>query len=332
MNILFDCFNKEFSINIQKVNIFFGESCYNKNLFFNKIKSGFSGEYNSFIINNLKVSKGEFEVFAFDEDDDFLNQLKFTKSNYFKNSIFSQFNDDFKNDIVKNVNTELDKIGIQSDSCTDNYLSDHSISLQVKINEFDDIINKYTDILIDGYSSSDQFINKGTKKIIMFKVLLSMVSNTSTPTIIMINSFDAYLNVCEIMELLNYINDIKNENLFFIFFSNNPIIYKYVKDSYGIFKFVDTSLINFNFLDNVIFDYCIKFYNDFNISNDDIISFCSSYLNTINDKIGFLLNTNFLSLNDNRHCNLSFTNSHEEIILNEIASKLLTVIDKYITI
>ena len=105
-------------------------------------------------------------------------------------------------------------------------------------------------------------------------------------------------------------------------------IFSLFSSSYGIFKFVDTSLINFNFLDNVIFDYCIKFYNDFNISNNDINSFYSLYLNNINDKIGFLLNTNFLSLNDNRYYNLSIANPHEEIILNEIASKLLTVIDK----
>lgn len=328
VNVLFNCFDSEFSINLKKINIVFGESCYEKNLFFNRIKSGFCGECNPFIINNIKTSKGVFDVFEFNEEDDFLNQFKFTKSNYFKNSFFSHLSNDFKDNIVKNINEELIKVNTSLNSCTSNYFCDHSVSLQVKINEFDDIVNKYTDIFIDDYSSVDPFINKGRKKVIMFKLLLSRLCDASTSTIIMFNSFDAYLNVCEIIDLLNYINDIKNKNLTFILFTNNPVIYKYTRNDYGIFKFVNDSLISFNFLSNIIFNYCTNFYNDFNISDDDIVSFHSSYLNNIDDKIGLLLNTNSISFIDNKYCYLSFSNSHEKIILREIASKLLTVIDK----
>ena len=262
MEIVIDIDNKQNIIKLDKNVIFFGKNSSYKNKVFNTLTNCLLGKTKNVLIDGKTYNNKDYNIINIDEENDFSNEFKFTKNNTLKQIIY--------NDVINKLNEEkiikytieiFDIIDFKVNSLLDrkiNKKSDNNISFQIEIPDVNSIIDKFTNIYIDNVLLSDSEISKSMKRKLLYQLyFLDIKKLDNKPTIVIINNFDVYLNISEIINLLNNISNLSNDNCHFILSSCNNIFEYLNIEEYNIYKITD-KIINFNVIDEAIKSYLLK--------------------------------------------------------------------------
>ena len=163
------------------------------------------------MINDATYNYKDYNIITINEDNDFANEFKFTKSNALKQIIY--------NDVINKINEEklinytneiFDTIDEKVNSLLDrkiNKKSDNNISFQIEIPDINSIIDRFTNIYIDNILLNDSEISKSMKRKLLYQLYFLDIKNTEKNTIVIINNFDVYLKeiiIFHIKYTLNY--------------------------------------------------------------------------------------------------------------------------------
>ena len=296
MEIVIDIDNIPNILNLDKNIIFFGKNSNYKNKVINNIDDCLLGKSKNILINGNTYNSKDFNIISINEENDFTNEFKFTKSNTLKQLIYNDVINKINEDkIIKYTNEIFDVIDEKVNNLLDrkiNKKSDNNISFQIEIPDVNSIIDKFTNIYIDNILLSNSEISKSMKRKLLYQLyFLDIKKLNDKPTIVIINNFDVYLNSSEIINLLNTINSLSNDNCHFILSSCNNIFDYLDIEKYNIYKATD-KIINFNIIEDAIKTYLLK--NEFNKINDNI-SFNDFYLK--NESL--ITNEEILNIRDN---------------------------------
>lgn len=279
MEVVVNIDNKENMIKLDKNIIFFGKNSNYKNKVINNLTNGLLGKIKNILIDGKNYNAKDFYIINIDEENDFSNEFKFTKSNTLKqliyNDVISKINEE---KIIKYTNEIFDVIDDKVNNLLDrkvNKKSDNNISFQIEIPDVNSIIDKFTNIYIDDVLLCDSEISKSMKRKLLYQLyFLDIKKLNDKPIIVIINNFDVYLNSSEIINLLNTINNLSNDNCHFILSSCNNIFEYLDTGKYSIYKITD-KIIDFNVIEDAIKIYLLR--NEFNKISDNI-SFNDFYL------------------------------------------------------
>lgn len=273
--------NKQDIIKLDKNVIFFGKNSDYKNKIFNNLNDCLLGKNKNILINGNTYNSKDYNVISINEENDFSNEFKFTKSNTLKQIIYNDIINKINEDkIIKYTNEIFDVIDDKVNNLLDrkiNKNNDTNISFQIEIPDINSIIDKFTNIYINDVLLNDSNISKSMKRKLLYQLYFYDIKKLNDkPTIVIINNFDVYLNTEEIINLLNTIDDISNDNCHFILSSCNNIFEYINTNNYNIYK-ITNKIINFNVINDAIKTYLIKReYNKNNVS----ISYDEFYTNS----------------------------------------------------
>lgn len=273
MEIVVNVDNQNHIINLDKNVIFFGRNNSYKNKIINGITNGLLGKKKNILIDGKNFNVKDFNIINIDEENDFSNEFKFTKSNTLKQLIYNDvINKINEEKIIKYTNEIFDVIDDKVNSLLDrkiNKKSDNNISFQIEIPDVNSIIDKFTNIYIDDVLLNDSDISKSMKRKLLYQLyFLDIKKLNDKPIIVIINNFDVYLNTNEIIVLLNTINNLSSDNCHFILSSCNNIFEYLDLDKFNIYK-IANKIISFNVIEEAIKIYLLK--NEFNKNNNDIL-------------------------------------------------------------
>lgn len=279
MELIINIDNKRKVIKLDQNAIFFGKNSSYKNKVINGITDGLLGKTKNILIDGNIYNIKDFNVININEENDFLSEFKFTKSNTLKQLIYNDvINKINEEKIIKYTNEMFDIIDDKVNNLLDrkvNKKSDNNISFQIEIPDVNSIIDKFTNIYIDDILLSDSEISKSMKRKLLYQLyFLDIKKLNDKPTIVIINNFDVYLNSSEIINLLNTISNLSNNNCHFILSSCNNIFEYLDIERYNIYKVTD-KIIDFNIIEEAIKIYLLR--NEFDKINDKI-SFNEFYL------------------------------------------------------
>ena len=279
MELIINIDNKRKVIKLDQNAIFFGKNSSYKNKVINGITDGLLGKTKNILIDGNIYNIKDFNVININEENDFLSEFKFTKSNTLKQLIYNDvINKINEEKIIKYTNEMFDIIDDKVNNLLDrkvNKKSDNNISFQIEIPDVNSIIDKFTNIYIDDILLSDSEISKSMKRKLLYQLyFLDIKKLNDKPTIVIINNFDVYLNSSEIINLLNTISNLSNNNCHFILSSCNNIFEYLDIERYNIYKVTD-KIIDFNIIEEAIKVYLLR--NEFDKINDKI-SFNEFYL------------------------------------------------------
>ena len=269
MEIVIDIDNIPNILNLDKNIIFFGKNSNYKNKVINNIDDCLLGKSKNILINGNTYNSKDFNIISINEENDFTNEFKFTKSNTLKQLIYNDVINKINEDkIIKYTNEIFDVIDEKVNNLLDrkiNKKSDNNISFQIEIPDVNSIIDKFTNIYIDDVLLNDSSISKSMKRKLLYQLyFLDIKKLDDKPTIVIINNFDVYLNTNEIINLLNTIDNLSNDNCHFILSSCNNIFEYLNIEKYNIYK-VSDKIINFNIIDEAIKTYLLR--NEYNKNN-----------------------------------------------------------------
>lgn len=199
MEIVVNIDNKENMIKLDKNVIFFGKNSNYKNKVINNLTNGLLGKTKNILIDGKNYNVKDFYIINIDEENDFSNEFKFTKSNTLKqliyNDVISKINEE---KLIKYTNEIFDVIDDKVNNLLDrkvNKKSDNNISFQIEIPDVNSIIDKFTNIYIDDVLLGDSEISKSMKRKLLYQLyFLDIKKLNDKPIIVIINNFDVYLN------------------------------------------------------------------------------------------------------------------------------------------
>lgn len=261
----------------------------------NMIKDGFLGKSKEFLVNNTLINKGDYNVIYYDDTTDFSNEFKFSKTNLFRELIYSKVLDSVnESKLLKEVNELFDKIDKKVNQFLEinvNKKQEEKISFDIEITNVDDIIDKFTNIYVDNYLIKDSKIPRSKKRKLIYNLLLfELKKSESVNNIVFIDNFDLYLdyeNINKIINMLTRYHEKNNNTYFFLSSSNN--IYEFVKNKASIYHIHNYYLTHIEKIENIIEKCFIRvIYNEQN-SNENFDNFylqnIELYKNDVNKKI-----------------------------------------------
>jgi hypothetical protein len=258
--------------------ILFGKNSQNKNSFIYDIVNGLKGKNKNVLVNGTSPKTNDYNVIVIDDDNDFENEFKFTKTNTLKKLIYDDVINKINEEKIINYTNEIfDIIDDKVNNLLDrkiNKKTDNNISFQIEIPNINSIIDKFTNIYIDDVLLSNNNISKSMKRKLLYQLYFLDIKNSTDKTnFIIINNFDAYLNAIEIISLLDKINNISNEKCHFILSSCNNIFEYISLDYFTIYKMVNR-LIPLYYIDKAIKEYILKREYKLNIDEMNYEDFC----------------------------------------------------------
>ena len=96
MEIVLKIDDKQILIKLQSNVIFFGKNTNYKNKLFSNLVDGLTGKKKNIMINDATYNYKDYNIITINEDNDFANEFKFTKSNALKQIIY--------NDVINKIN------------------------------------------------------------------------------------------------------------------------------------------------------------------------------------------------------------------------------------
>lgn len=257
--------------------IFFGKNSRYKNNFIHNLVNGLKGKNKNVLVNGTLSKANDYNVIIIDDDNDFENEFKFTKTNTLKKLIYDDIIEKVNEEKIINYTNEIfDIIDNKVNNLLDrkiNKKTDHNISFQIEIPDLNSIIDKFTNIYIDNALLSNTDISKSMKRKLLYQLYFLDIKNTNDKiNFVIINNFDAYLNPNEIINFLNTINSFSNENCHFILTSCNNILEYLSFDYFEVYKLANKLIPLYN-IDNAIKKYLLKR----ELKNDNEINFEEFY-------------------------------------------------------
>lgn len=244
-SFLFEFNKQEKNLNFKRNCIIFSPNAGGKTLLLRELNEGLSGKKKSFLIDSMPVDKNTNTVVFFDEETDFNSEFKFTNNNIFRQEIYSSIEKVINSEqILKDLNLILDQV----DNKVNQYINKNinpafteDINFDININDLDQIINKFTDIYIDGLSSDKQ-LSKSKKRLLIYQLLLLNQITKDKDSYILIDDFDLYLDYSNTTKILKFISNLsKDYHCHFILTTSNPIVYSLTNNDFEIFKLAKNS-------------------------------------------------------------------------------------------
>lgn len=267
MEITLNSNNNNYLINLENNTILFGQNSIFKTNFTNDLIDGLNNKKKNILINGNKFESKDYNIICIDEENDFTNEFKFTKTNTLKQLIYKDIINKINSDkLISYTNEIFDVIDEKVNNLLDrkiNKNNDNIISFEIEIPDINSIIDKFTNIYIDNILINSNEITKSTKRKLLYQLyFLDIKNNTDKTNIVIINNFDAYLNSNEIISLLNTINKLSNDNCHFILTSSSNIFEYISLDKFSVYKITD-KLLSLNKINEAIKIYLLKKeYND----------------------------------------------------------------------
>lgn len=344
MEIVLKIDDKQILIKLQSNVIFFGKNTNYKNKLFSNLVDGLTGKKKNIMINDATYNYKDYNIITINEDNDFANEFKFTKSNALKQIIY--------NDVINKINEEklinytneiFDTIDEKVNSLLDrkiNKKSDNNISFRIEIPDINSIIDRFTNIYIDNILLNDSEISKSMKRKLLYQLYFLDIKNTEKNTIVIINNFDVYLNVNETINILNTINSLTNDNCHFILSSCNNVFEYLNYDLFNTYKITNNKIIPLNTIDIAIKNYIIKkeynnnqsldydaFYdeNEQLISNDEITDIKNKIISKYPHLVSKILNSDSIKvvLSKPKHITCEYIiceNKNFQLLFSEISN------------
>lgn len=286
MEIIINLNETKNKINLEQNTILFGKNSSYKNKLLTTLYNGLTGKEKNILIDGKKPDTKDYNVIFIDEESDFENEFKFTKNNIFKQLIYDDIIDKINEEkLISYTNEIFDVIDNKVNKLLDkkiNKKNDNNISFQIEIPNINSIIDKFTNIYIDNILLNSKEITKSMKRKLLYQLyFLDIKSKSNINNIIIINNFDAYLNVNEIINFLSTIDNLTNDNCHFILTSSTNI-FEYINlNKFNVYK-TTNKLLSLNLLNNSIKNYIIKkeyssnnittTYDEFYYQNESLIS------------------------------------------------------------
>lgn len=277
MEIVISVNKKQSVIKFDKNVIFFGKNSDYKNKVIKSLINGLTGKSKNILVDSKNFNYKDFNIINIDEENDFSNEFKFTKNNTLKQIIYNDIMNKIDEEkIIKYTNEIFDVIDSKVNNLLNkkvNKTNENNLSFQIEIPDINSIIDKFTNIYIDNILLNDSEISKSTKRKLLYQLYFLDIKKMATePTIVIINNFDAYLSACEIIDILDSINNLSDDNCHFILSACSNIFEYLNLENYAIYKITDR-LISFNNINDAIKIYLLK--NEFNklFTNDSFDSF-----------------------------------------------------------
>lgn len=254
--------NNDYLITLERNTILFGQNSAFKTNFINNLLDGFNNKKKNILINGNKFEPKDYNVICIDEEKDFTNEFKFTKTNTLKQLIYKDIINKINGDkLISYTNEIFDVIDEKVNHLLDkkiNKNNDNNISFEIEIPDINSIIDKFTNIYIDNILINSNEITKSTKRKLLYQLYFLDIKNNSDKTnIIIINNFDVYLNSNEVISLLNTINKLSNYNCHFILTSSTNIFEYISLDKFSVYK-VTNKLLSLNKINEAIKIYLLK--------------------------------------------------------------------------
>lgn len=258
MDIAFKKDEKDLFIQNNGVVYFFGSNQSGKTCMLNFLKEGFLGKNKDFLVDGLRIEKNKFNVLYYDDTTDFNTEFKFTKTNVFRELIYSSvLNNINEAKLLKEVNDLFDKVDVKVNQFLDvnvNKKQEEKMTFDIEITDVNEIIDKFTNIYIDNYLIKDSNIPRSTKRKMIYNLLLFELNKSECENnIVFIDNFDLYLDFENTSKVITKINDYhkKNPNTYF-FLSTSNNLYNLVKDKTCIYRVINHNLSHISNLKEII--------------------------------------------------------------------------------
>lgn len=242
MNIALKNDDKELFIQNNGIVYLFGQNQSGKTFMLNLLKEGFLGKNKDFLVDGMNVEKNRFNVLYYDDTTDFNTEFKFTKTNVFRDLIYSSvMNNVNQTKLLKEVNDLFDKVDVRVNQFLDvniNKKQDEKMMFDIEITDVNEIIDKFTNIYIDNYLVKDSNLPRSTKRKLIYNLLLFELNKSEfEENIVFIDNFDLYLDYENTSKVISKLNNYhkKNPNTYF-FLSTSNNLYNFVKDKSSIYK------------------------------------------------------------------------------------------------
>jgi len=242
MNIVFNNDGKENYITNNGIVYLLGPNQCGKTYILNMLKNGFSSKEKNFLVDNMQVNKNRFNVMYYDDTTDFNNEFKFSKSNLFRELIYtSALSDSSKAKLLKEINTLFDNLDNKVNQYLDiniNKKQENKVSFEVEIDDINDIIDKFTNIYVDNYLIKSNNMPRSIKRKMIYNLMLfGLKKSCSQENIVIIDNFDLYLDNDNTQKIIKLLEDYHNKNdstYFFLSSCNN--IFELVKDKSSVYR------------------------------------------------------------------------------------------------
>lgn len=274
------------TLNLDKNVMLFGKNTALKNSFLTTLFNGLNGKNKSILIDGKIPNIKDYNVILIDEESDFENEFKFTKNNILKQLIYNDVIDKINEEKIINYTNEIfDVIDNKVNKLLDkkiNKKNDNNVSFQIEIPNINSIIDKFTNIYIDDVLLSSNEITKSMKRKLLYQLYFFDIKNKpNINNIVIINNFDAYLTSNEIINFLNTINNLSNNNCYFILTSCSNVFEYLDLNYFNVYKMTN-KLLPLKLLDNSIKKYLLKkeydaiikrtiSYEQFYVQNENLI-------------------------------------------------------------
>lgn len=264
LDIVFKNENRENYIKNEGVVYLLSSNQCGKTHILNVIKDGFLGKNKDFLVNNMSVNRADYNVIYYDDTTDFSGEFKFTKTNLFRELIYSKVLDNInETKLLKEVNDLFDRIDTRVNQFLEinvNKKQEEKINFDIEINDVNEIIDKFTNIYVDNYLIKDSNIPRSKRRKLIYNLLLFELKKSDVNyNVVFIDNFDLYLdyeNTKKIISMLADYHKKYNNTYFFLTTSNN--VYEFINDKASIYHIHNYYLTHIEKLDQIIEDCFMK--------------------------------------------------------------------------
>ena len=246
MKLKFNYFLNDFTLEISKVNIFYGYSNSYKTFFCKQLANGLAGKDKSFLINGLTILKNENNVIYVGSGDSIEEHLKLSSKSLLKTLYYNKLKEYFDND--EQILEKMNELFVKPNNILKKISEGFSNSLNANINlslgvdDADEIISNFIKVSFD-----NEELSSSQSKEMLFK-LIYLLNKENENTFIIIDDFDASFDEAKLCEFLNLIE--KYDNITFFLFTNKSSSLYYAFGRYSIFNIRNEHIYN---LSNVEF-------------------------------------------------------------------------------
>ncbi len=298
MNIAYKYDNKEQYIQNDGVVYILGPNQSGKTFLLNLLKEGFYGKNQEFIVDNILVNKNDFKIIFFDDTTDFNGEFKFTKTNIFRELIYSnvlkKIND---TKLLKDVNDLFDEIDSKVNNFLDlniNKKQEEKINFDIEINDVNEIIDKFTNIYVDNYLLKDSNIPRSTKRKLIYNLLLFELNKSKERTnVVFIDNFDLYLDIENTKKVINMLEKYSRNNNTFFFLSTSNNIYSFIRDKSNIYHISKKNISHVKDLKSIVQKAILKYQYSKSNTKTNLEEFINQntelFRNDIDDKYNEIL-------------------------------------------
>lgn len=252
--------DKKKTIQLHKINFFYGYAGCGKTTFAEELEYGLLGKDRSFAINNLPVVKEEKNVILINSKESILDHIKLSSKSYIKKYYYEKiihFLDDNPT-IIENINNNFAELNNFISAVTNEFnqkATTNKINISFGVENNDDIINNFMKVLVD----SDSISSSSSKELLLMLILI--LNDSEKETHIIIDDFDSFLDEQTTIRLLR---ELEKFNGYIYLFSNKPNSILYAIGKHGIFNIREKEIYD---LSNIMFILKKSLENDYPIES-----------------------------------------------------------------